>query len=394
VDGAPASFAGPIAEGPARLLGRALRIEAGRLWLADATGGAEVRGEGPEAEAGAWVDARGRWDGARLVEARWTVVQRPRRPFPTPDGDWAFLTAAGRSRHLRRRAQLRAAVRAFLEAEGCLEVETPQAVPNPGMDLHLDAPRLEGEDRWLHTSPEYAMKRLLAAGLPRLYQLARCHRRGEAGRLHAPEFTMLEWYVAGADAAAMRAMTERLVAEVAATVGGAPRATFDGRAVDLTPPWPVLRVEEAFRELAGGPPPEDDAAFFLGLVDRIEPALAARPRPTWLVAWPARHASLARLDEDGFAERFEAYVGGVELCNGFAELTDPVEQRRRFEADRDARRAEGKPVYPMDERLLAALEEGLPPCAGNALGFDRLCLLLSEGAEALEDVVAIPSERG
>jgi lysyl-tRNA synthetase class 2 len=277
---------------------------------------------------------------------------------------------------------VRHAVRAFFDSRDFLEVETPVVVPSPGLDLHLSAFMvLQGdgrEPRWLSTSPELQMKRLLAAGFDRIYQLAPCFRRGEVGSLHSPQFTMLEWYRTPGGMDDVIGDTEQLVASV---TGGEVR--LEGRRVALSPPFERLSVTEAFERYADWPAQQtldaattDPDAFFRTLVERVEPAIARLEHAVWLVDYPASQASLARLKpgDPRFAERFELYVAGVELCNGFGELVDPVEQRRRF-AQQQAERAErGLPVYPVDERFIEALGQ-LGPTGGNALGFDRLVAL-------------------
>jgi elongation factor P--(R)-beta-lysine ligase len=305
---------------------------------------------------------------------------------------------AERGQVLARRAALIRQVRQFFHDRRFLEVETPLAVPSPGLDVHLDAVEVRpaAGDRWLATSPEYQMKRLLAEGLERIFQISKCFRKGERGPLHHEEFTMLEWYRARAGSEEVMADTETLVASLA-TGGGGGRPTVQarGQTVDVTPPWPRMTVEEAFQRYAGVSvwdvlPNED--RFFRLFVDRIQPR-AGHGRATFLVRWPAAMASLARLhpDDPRVADRFEAFIGGVEICNGFGELVDPVEQRARLERDQAERARLGKPVYPIDERFLAALERGVPPSGGNALGLDRLIMWLL-GQERLDDVVAIPPD--
>lgn len=295
---------------------------------------------------------------------------------------------------LRARARVLRAIRERFDGDGFLEVETPAMVPSPGLDLHLMAFEAVGlgEPRWLITSPEYQMKRLLGAGQP-IYQLARCFRRGELGAHHEPEFTMLEWYRPSAGAEDVMRDTEQLVAAVATALHGAPRIERAGATIDLSPPWPRRTVEDVFREHTGREVLDvlpDEEAFFRAWVDDVEPGVGAAP--CFITRWPASMASLARLcpDDARWADRFEAYVGGLEICNGFGELVDPVEQRARLERDRDARRARGLDDYPIDERFLAALEEGLPESGGNALGVDRLVMLMI-GAEHIADVLALPS---
>lgn len=300
------------------------------------------------------------------------------------------------SKRLRERAEVIRAIRRTLDDAGFLEVETPLAVPSPGLDVHLAALEVRGlgAPRWLATSPEYQMKRLLVEGLPRIYQISKCFRRGERGRHHEPEFTMLELYRAHADPEAVMADTEAVVAATATALHGAARLPSG---TDVAPPWDRLTVAEAFRAHAGVEVLDvlpDEERFFRLLIDRVEPALAERGAPVWLTRWPASMASLARLcpDDPRWADRFEAYVDGLELCNGFGELTDPVEQRARLERDQAARDAAGLDVYPIDERFLEALERGLPESGGVAIGVDRVVMLVT-GAAHIEEVLAFPQSR-
>jgi len=301
-------------------------------------------------------------------------------------------------KRLRERAAALARVRAFFDARGFVEVQTPVVVPSPGLDLHLDAFAVEGGDRgaarWLMTSPEYQMKRLLGDGWSRIYQIAPCFRRGELGSRHNPEFTMLEWYRAGEGVDAVVADTEQLVAAV---TGGT--VALEGRRVDVRPPLERITVCEAFARWAGwseeatlDAAAHDEDRYFRALVDAVEPALERLDRGVFLVDYPATQASLARKKpgDPRVAERFELYVAGVELCNGFGELVDPVEQRARLEADRRARAERGMPVYPVDERFLEALAR-VPPSAGNALGLDRL-VALACGTRDIADVLAFTAD--
>jgi lysyl-tRNA synthetase class 2 len=296
------------------------------------------------------------------------------------------------------RAEALRAVRGYFAADGVLEVDTPAMVPSPGLDLHLDAFELSGDGdashRFLITSPEYQMKRLLTEGLSAIYQISRCFRRGERGRWHHPEFVMIEWYRCGVGYREMMADTERLVRCVADALGGG--LSIDGRALSLDGAFEKLTVSHAFETLAGVAEAKmlewanhDEDSFFSIWVDQVEPALATRRRPVFVYDYPAPQASLARCKpgDPRFCERFELYAGGVELCNGFGELTDAREQGARFERDVEQRRSAGKPQYPIDERFLQALATGLAPCAGNALGFDRL-LALCLGADSIADVMA------
>jgi len=295
-------------------------------------------------------------------------------------------------KRLRERARVRRDVRRFFDARGFLEVETP------GLDLHLDAFEVVGGDRgaprWLITSPEYQMKRLLADGWSRIYQLGPCFRREERGPRHNTEFTMLEWYRAGAGVADVMRDTEQLVAAVA---GG--KITLEGRTVDVTPPIRRMTVCDAFARFAGFSEDEtlhaaanDEDRYFRALVEQVEPAIERMDRGVFLVDYPASQASLARKKpgDPRFAERFELYVAGVELCNGFGELVDAEEQRRRLEHDQAERRARGLPVYPIDEAFVAALAR-VPPSAGNALGLDRL-IALATGTTKIADVMAFTAD--
>ncbi|GAB6967608.1 EF-P lysine aminoacylase EpmA [Komagataeibacter kakiaceti JCM 25156] len=313
---------------------------------------------------------------------------------------------------LLRRNLVRRGVRAFFDARGYVEVETPYAVPTPGEEVHLKVFRTEraGPDGviqplWLHTSPEFAMKRIVAAtGLP-VYQLARVWRNAEGSHLHAHEFTMLEWYRPGAGLSALMDETESLLRAVLP-----PMVRAGGAEIGMAAPFERLSVADAFHRYAGVDilATEGDAAalaraancalragetwedlFFRLMMARIEPHIG-RMRPTFLTHWPASQAALARRDpaDPRVALRFELYAGGIELANAFEELTDSAEQRQRFVADR-ARRAALYPHesgldWPLDEDFLAALDS-LPPCAGIALGFDRL-VMLAAGTGRIADV--------
>jgi lysyl-tRNA synthetase class 2 len=301
---------------------------------------------------------------------------------------------------LARRHDLMRALRGFFDSAGFTEVETPVMVRSPGLELHLEAFEVIGlrGARWLQTSPEYHMKRLLSAGMERIYQVCKTFRREEQGAFHQPEFTMLEWYRANADMTDMMRDTEALVAHVARAVLGTTRipGAKGAAEIDVSPPWERLTVRAAFERHASRPYDtllEDEESFYRALIDEVEPRLG-ETRPTLLTHYPAGMAALARLcpDDPSVAERFEAYVGGVELCNGFGELVDATEQRARLRADAEQRARLGKPAYPIDERFLDALEHGVPPSGGNALGVDRLAMLVL-GARDIAEVVAFSAER-
>ena len=300
---------------------------------------------------------------------------------------------------LARRAAVLSDIRTFFQARGFREVETPILVPSPGLDVHLDAFEVPGAraPRFLSTSPEYQMKRLLASdrGESRIFQVTRAFRRNEIGERHNPEFTMLEWYRANAGVEAILKDTEQLVARV---TGGTVR--LGGRSVACVPPFVRMSVRDAFDRFAGVAEDEmlrlaaeDEDRFFLALVDVVEPAIAALDHAVFLVDYPAVQASLARkkAGDPRYAERFELYVAGVELCNGFGELKDPVEQRARFLADQAERARRNLPVYPIDERFLDAMTLGIPDSGGNALGVDRL-IALSFGTTEIGQTLAFPED--
>ncbi len=301
-------------------------------------------------------------------------------------------TGSPRLPNLWLRARILQGIRAFFVARGYLEVETPHRVPAPLPEAHIDAPPAGG---WfLHPSPEACMKRLVAAGAPRVFQICRCFRDGERGARHLPEFTLLEWYRAGVDYRALMAECEELLVHLLATLGRGPGLPWRGNVLDLAPPWPRFTVAEAFARWAGTTPAEALAAgtFDELVAFRVEPGLGALGRPAFLVDYPAECAALARRRADAphLAERFELYLGGLELANAFSELTDPAEQAARFERERQKRRRDGRADYPWPERFLADLAR-LPPCAGIALGVDRLVMLLA-GAETIDQVVAFTPE--
>jgi len=301
--------------------------------------------------------------------------------------------------HLRSRALLIRAIRGFFEERGSLEVETPALVRSPGVDAHLDA--IAAGDGWLTTSPEYHMKRLLAAGAGPIFQIGKAWRAGEVGKQHEPEFTLLEWYTPGLDDHGLMDETEALVRQSAEALG-------------LEPAWaaqPFTRITwaEAFYKYLGFRVGEDPIRR-LGLLLRssgtksprnatgedledLALALLIQPKlvePTFVTDWPASRAALARLKGDGtVAARFELYMSGLELCNGYFELSCADEQRARIEHENERRVALGKSPYPVDEEFIRSLETGLPDCAGNALGIDRLQMAL----QGLDDIADVRSFR-
>lgn len=277
-------------------------------------------------------------------------------------------------------------IRRFFADRGFIEVETPVRVRAPAPELHIQA-EPSGE-QFLRTSPELQMKKLLTAGFPRIFQIGPCFRRGERGAWHHPEYTMLEWYRSYADYADMLADTKALIAHLANDVLGCPQLTRGNLTIELMPFWERLTVSEAFLMHAGWDPCRqfDADRFDLDLVDKVEPALP-RHVPVVLTDYPAEAAALARIRAGNppVAERWELYIGGLEIANAYSELTDPEEQRRRFEAVREAQRRRGQTPYPIDEEFLAMLP-AMPPAGGVALGVDRLVMLLA-GASTLDDIL-------
>ncbi len=282
---------------------------------------------------------------------------------------------------LAKRAAIVSALRRFFGAEGFLEVETPLRVVAPAPELHLQC--LPSAARWLVPSPELQMKRLLAAGYGPIFQISKAFRAGERGRLHCPEFTMLEWYRPGADYRALMDDLERLVRATAQAVRDTLAIRYQGEPLDLGAAWERLTVKEAFRRYAGWEPDSrpDEHRFTVDLVDRVEPRLG-RGRPTLLMDYPASMASLARLKpgDASVCERVELYLAGIEIANGFSELIDPDEQRRRFEADLAERLGTDQSYvskYERAERRLDVIEVrtvcralGLDFC-GFMAGFER-----------------------
>ena len=274
--------------------------------------------------------------------------------------------------NLKVRAGVLQTIRAFFDARGFVEVETPTRIPAPAPEPHIDCPA--SGDWFLRASPELQMKKLLAAGLPRIYQIGPCFREGERGRRHSPEFTMLEWYRAEADYTDIARDMEELVRAILWARGSVPL------------PFARLTVREAYIRWAGWDPVEDwnQDRFDFDMATKIEPNLPKGP--LFLTDYPAPAASLARLkaEDPRVAERWELYVDGMELANAFTELTDSAEQRKRFEAARAERRVLGEADYPLDEDFLFALAR-MPPAGGVALGVDRL-VMLACGAASIDEV--------
>jgi elongation factor P--(R)-beta-lysine ligase len=365
--------------------------------------------------------AKGQSGGASIV---FVFLPRPLLISPASQPFWSRDQYAARRGCLVARAQVASFVRRWFDVRGFIEVQPAALQVSPGNETHLHGfktalvlPDGSPRDAWLHTSPEFAMKKLLAAGEEWIYALTGVFRNRERTAIHAPEFTMLEWYRTGA---ALERLIEDCVALTALVAHIANAKTFvfrDRKASPFEPPE-LLTVRDAFLRYAevdiydslpmGGPPdaeilasqardsglrvaPDDDWSdiFSRLLSERVEPNLGIG-RPTVLHAYPASEAALARLNPDDprVAQRFEFYCCGVELANAFHELIDPAEQRRRFAADMEAQRRIYGTSAPIDEDFLAALAE-MPDASGAALGFDRL-MMLATGADSVETVQWTP----
>ncbi len=289
------------------------------------------------------------------------------------------------------RAEIIHAIRRFFAERGYLEVETPHLVSELAPELHIDPIHAGGA--FLHTSPELCMKRMLACGYGKIFQICRCFRKGERGGHHLDEFTLLEWYRTGTDYQALMTECEEMICFLCRSLGLGEQLNYQALRVDLERPWERMSVSAAFRHYASVSLAEALVAdrFDEIMVMEIEPHLR-RSRPVFLFDYPASHAALARLKKGNprLAERFELYIAGIELANAFSELTDPQEQRERFEAERLKQRQHGKAVYPMPDRFLNALPH-MPAAAGIAFGIDRLVMVLANAAR-IDDVVCFTPE--
>lgn len=297
---------------------------------------------------------------------------------------------ARKSQALRLRARLVQSIRQFFMHHDFLEVETPLRIPSPAPEEHIEAIRSE---KWfLQTSPELCMKRLLAAGYSRIFQISKCFRAAERGDKHLPEFTMLEWYVAGFDYRQLMDQCQSLIQTAAAETEFI-AIEMHNKKIERSPRWEKITVAEAFSRYS--PVSLNQALareiFDEILVEYIEPQLG-KEKPTFIFDYPAKFASLAKLKDDdpAVSERFELYIGGMELANGFSELTDAREQRKRFEDALKLRAAKNCARYDMPEKFLKSLET-IPACAGIAMGIDRLIMLLT-GAKSIDDVIAFTPE--
>ena len=302
--------------------------------------------------------------------------------------NWSLVK---RKKNLQQRARILQGIRHFFIEKGYLEIETPHRIPTPAPESHIDA---VPSDTWfLHTSPELCMKRMMAAGYDKIFQICRCWREKERGSLHLPEFSLLEWYRAGGDYHSLMEECEGLIRFAARAIGLGEKIIFRSHEIDLSEPWERISVNEAFRRysktsMTGA---LEQHLFDEVMVQEIEPNLGV-VKPIFMYDYPAQRGALARLkrEDPTVAERFELYLGGLELANGFSELVDPAEQRMRFQMENKGRQAYGKPIYSMPERFLAELNN-MPPSSGIALGVDRLVMVFLD-VETIDEVVTFTPE--
>jgi len=323
---------------------------------------------------------------------------------------WKVRIQDPRRRHaVATRRKVEKAIRAFFDAKNFEEVRTPLLVVSPGMEPHIRPLPLKN-NLYLPTSPEFAMKKLLAGGLNKIYQICPAFRDEPHSTTHLREFTLLEWYETQIDDQGLQKTTEQLIEALAIQLFGKPEITFQGKKISVKTPWPRLRTRNLFLETVGidlvknhsvellaqecrrlkiqtdASDTWDDLYFKIWL-NLIEPKLPEN-QAVFVTRYPASQAALSRLDQDPdgsqWAKRFEVYIGGIELANAFEELTDPVEQRKRFVDDMDLREKTYGPSFPkspIDEDFIAALEQGLPPCSGIAMGVDRLVMLFANESD-------------
>lgn len=286
--------------------------------------------------------------------------------------------------NLRLRCKMMSALRKWFAAEDFLEVESPVRIPAPALEDYIDAVEA-GDSRWLRTSPELHLKRLLAAGYPRVFEIGPCFRFGESGDHHREEFTMLEWYRLQGDWRVLMDDVQGMVrAAVEATHPGETKLPFRKRLIDFGAPWQSLTVQEAFEKYASVSLRQaiDSGDFEMVLCTEVEPNLGLET-PLFLTEYPMECSGLsAELPgKPGFVARWELYVAGLEIGNACTELANPQEQERRFQSTAQLRARDNRPVYPMDQPFMNAIWNGFPLCAGTAIGLDRLTMVLTNAED-------------
>ena len=298
---------------------------------------------------------------------------------------------ASRETNIRLRSRIIRYIRDFFYEHEYLEVETPCLIPAPAPEAHIDAIKVDG--LFLHTSPELCMKRLLCSGHSRIFQICRCFRNDERGELHLPEFTILEWYHADINYSKLMNECQEMIQSVAHRLEKGETINYQGMEIDLKGPWQRISVKKAFEKYSTLSLQDalDSNRFDEVMVEQIEPRLS-ETGPVFLYDYPAQLAALSRLkhNDPTLAERFELYIGGLELANAFSELTDPDEQARRFRKEIQDRERAGKTLYPLPEKFIRDLGN-MPDAAGIALGVDRLVMLFTDTAR-IDDVVCFTPE--
>jgi len=298
---------------------------------------------------------------------------------------------ASRETNIRLRSRIIRYIRDFFYEHEYLEVETPCLIPAPAPEAHIDAIKVDG--LFLHTSPELCMKRLLCSGHSRIFQICRCFRNDERGELHLPEFTILEWYHADINYSKLMNECQEMIQSVAHRLEKGETINYQGMEIDLKGPWQRISVKRAFEKYSTLSLQDalDSNRFDEVMVEQIEPRLR-ETGPIFLYDYPAQLAALSRLkhNDPTLAERFELYIGGLELANAFSELTDPDEQARRFRKEIQDRERAGKTLYPLPEKFIRDLGN-MPDAAGIALGVDRLVMLFTDTAR-IDDVVCFTPE--
>jgi lysyl-tRNA synthetase class 2 len=296
-----------------------------------------------------------------------------------------------RKKALQQRACILQKIRQFFIEKGYLEVETPHRIPTPAPESHIDA--IPSGSWFLHPSPELCMKRIMAAEYEKIFQICRCWRERERGSQHLPEFTLLEWYRAGADYISLMEECEGLIRFVAMAIGLGHKIIFRGREIDLREPWERISVKETFHAYSQTSMTEalQRNLFDEIMVQDIEPRLGIK-KPSFIYDYPAERGALARLklEDSSIAERFELYIGGLELANGFSELVNSEEQRRRFHLENEHRQSMDKRIYSIPDKFLDELDS-MPSSAGIAIGVDRLVMVFLD-AETIDHVVAFTPE--
>ncbi len=317
---------------------------------------------------------------AELERAPYTIIYIARRPAKALSTAPCEAADTARLRDMRRNLEIRAkllrCVRDYFDSHGFMETQTAVRLPAPALEDYIDAE--PSGTQWLRTSPELHMKRLLAAGYERIYQLGPCFRMGEYGSRHLPEFQMLEWYRLKADWRVVQEDTIKLVRHCIRAATGGDVCRFRGQKIDFGADWEEITVEDAFRKFADADLDEAiaNAQFEEILCEKVEPHLG-NGRPTFLTEYPLACSGLSQAinGRPNRVERWEVYVAGLELGNACTELVDPDEQLRRFEATAQLRANEHREVYPIDEPFMTAIREGIPGAAGVAIGFDRLVMI-------------------